>query len=231
MGAHRIVKSFDVSEYIHHSMFSGGEMTQVDTLAFETTEEVFCNGVVVGVTLTGHTLAEMKVEQTLTVSVGGVLDTAVEVDNEAVRRWTAILRAFERKAGINAVRKSVTDDLLCAKVFDNGAIEPALIGGNIGNIANPCHIGLVKGEVARKEIGRDGMGMPGVCGSLVNAFAGGGNAQFIHQAVNAFARAGKCLMDQMIQTVKPQCRIALMERQQPAFESLILLHMGRIFAM
>ncbi len=212
-------------------MFSGGEMTQVDTLAFETTEEVFCNGVVVGVTLTGHTLAEMKVEQTLTVSVGGVLDTAVEVDNEAVRRWTAILRAFERKAGINAVRKSVTDDLLCAKVFDNGAIEPALIGGNIGNIANPCHIGLVKGEVARKEIGRDGMGMPGVCGSLVNALAGGGNAQFIHQAVNAFARAGKCLMDQMIQTVKPQCRIALMERQQPAFESLILLHMGRIFAM
>ncbi len=212
-------------------MYYGGEMAQVDTLAFETTEEVFCNSVVIGVTLTGHTLAEMKVEQTLTVSVGGVLDTAVEVDNEAVRRWTAILRAFERKAGINAVRKSVTDDLLCAKVFDNGAIEPALIGGNIGNIANPCHIGLVKGEVARKEIGRDGMGMPGVCGSLVNALAGGGNAQFIHQAVNAFARAGKCLMDQMIQTVKPQCRIALMERQQPAFESLILLHMGRIFAM
>ena len=104
-------------------------MAQVDTLAFETTEEVFCNGVVVGVALTGHTLAEMKVEQTLTVSVGGVLDTAVEVDNEAVRRWTAILRAFERKAGINAVRKSVTDDLLCAKVFDNGAIEPALSVG------------------------------------------------------------------------------------------------------
>ena len=206
-------------------------MAQVDTLAFETTEEVFCNGVVVGVALTGHTLAEMKVEQTLTVSVGGVLDTAVEVDNEAVRRWTAILRAFERKAGINAVRKSVTDDLLCAKVFDNGAIEPALIGGDIGNITNPCHIGLVKGEVARKEIGRDGMGMPGVCGSLVNALAGGGNAQFIHQAVNAFARAGKFLADQMIQTVKPQCRIALMERQQPAFESLILLHMGRSFAM
>ncbi len=52
-------------------------MAQVDTLAFETTEEVFCNSVVVGVTLTGHTLAEMKVEQTLTVSVGGVLDAAV----------------------------------------------------------------------------------------------------------------------------------------------------------
>ena len=156
------------------------------------------------------------------------------MENEAGVRLTAPdshIECIERKAGINAVRKSVTDDLLCAKVFDNGAIEPALIGGDIGNIANPCHIGLVKGEVVRKEIGRDGMGMPGVCGSLVNALAGGGNAQFIHQAVNAFARAGEFLADHMIKTVKPQCRIALMERQHPAFESLILLHMGRIFAM
>ena len=234
MRAHRIVKSFDVSEYIHHSMFSGGEMAQVDTLAFETTEEVFCNGVVVGVALTGHTLAEMKVEQTLTVSVGGVLDAAVGVEDETGTRLTAPdshIEGIKCEAGINAVRKSVTDDLLCAKIFDNGAIEPALIGGDIGNIANPCHIGLVKGEVARKEIGRDGMGMPGVCGSLVNALAGGGNAQFIHQAVNAFARAGEFLADHMIKTVKPQCRIALMERQHPAFESLILLHMDRIFAM
>ena len=70
MRAHRIVKSFDVSEYVHHSMFSGGEMTQVDTLAFETTEEVFSSGVVVEVVLTGHTLAEMKVGQTLTGRIG-----------------------------------------------------------------------------------------------------------------------------------------------------------------
>ncbi len=208
-------------------------MAQVDTLAFETTEEVFCSGVVAGAVLTGHTLAEMKAGQTLTLSVGGVLDTAVGVEDEAGMRLTvpeSHIEGIESKVGINAVRKSVTDDLLCAKIFDNSAIEPALIGGDIGNITNPCHIGLVKGEVARKEIGRDGMGMPGVCGSLVNAFAGGGNAQFIRQAVNVFARAEEFLADQMIKTVKPQCW-ALMERQHPAFESLILLHMGRSLAM
>ena len=161
------------------------------------------------------------------------MDATVGVEDETGVRLTtpdSHIEGIKCEAGINAVRKSVTDDLLCAKVFDNGAIEPALIGGDIGNIANPCHIGLVKGEVARKEIGRDGMGMPGVCGSLVNAFAGGGNAQFIRQAVNVFARAEEFLADQMIKTVKPQCW-ALMERQHPAFESLILLHMGRIFAM
>ena len=64
-------------------------MAQVDTLAFETTEEVFCNSVVVGVTLTGHTLAEMKADQTLTVSVGGVLDAAVGVEDKAGVRLTA----------------------------------------------------------------------------------------------------------------------------------------------
>ena len=63
-------------------------MVQVDTLAFETTEEVFCNGVVIGVALAGHTLAEMKVEQTLTVSVGGVLDATVGVEDETGVRLT-----------------------------------------------------------------------------------------------------------------------------------------------
>ncbi len=60
-------------------------MAQVDTLAFETTEERHCRRGA----LTGHTLAEMKVEQTLIVSVGGVLDTAVGVEDEAVVRLTA----------------------------------------------------------------------------------------------------------------------------------------------
>ena len=49
----------------------------MDQLTLETAEEVFGNGVVIGVHSAGHTLAEMKVEQTLTVSVGGVLDAAV----------------------------------------------------------------------------------------------------------------------------------------------------------
>ena len=53
--------------------------------------------------------------------------------------------------------EGVADDLLCAKVFHNSAVEPALAGGDIGNIADPCGVWLVKGEAARKEIGRDGV--------------------------------------------------------------------------
>ena len=106
------------------------------------------------------------------------------------------MKSIERETGINAVRKSVTDDLLCAKVFDNGAIEPALIGGNIGNIGQPMPY-----WACQRRIGAQGM--PEVCGSLVNALAGGGNAQFIHQAVNAFARAREFLMDQIYRLSSP----------------------------
>ena len=209
-------------------------MAQMDAFAFETAEEVLGNSVVIGIASAGHTLPDTEFGKALPVSTGGILYAAIRVEDEARIGLASVdgrVESGESKVGVDMIGEGVADDLLCAKIFDNSAIEPALIGGDIGNITNPCHIGLVKGEVARKEIGRDGMGMPGVCGSLVNAFAGGGNAQLIHQAVNAFARAGEFLMDQMIQTVKPQRWIALMERQQLTFESLILLHMGRIFAM
>ncbi len=84
-------------------------MAQVDTLAFETTEEVFCNAIVVRVALTGHTLAEMKVEQTLTVSVGSVLDAAVGVEDETGTRLTAPdshIEGIKREAGINRSEKA-----------------------------------------------------------------------------------------------------------------------------
>ena len=63
----------------------------------------------------------------------------------------------ESEICVDAVGEGVADDLLCAKVFHNSAVEPALAGGDIGNIADPCGVWLVKGEAARKEIGRDGV--------------------------------------------------------------------------
>ena len=106
-------------------------MAQMDALALEAAEEVFGHGVVIGIALAGHALPDAEAGETLTVSVGGVLDAAVG--------------------------EGVADDLLCAKVFHNSAVEPALAGGDIGNIADPCGVWLVKGEAARKEIGRDGV--------------------------------------------------------------------------
>ena len=48
-------------------------MIEMDTLTFKIIEKIFSNGAVVRVALTGHTLAEMKAGQTLTVSIGIIL--------------------------------------------------------------------------------------------------------------------------------------------------------------
>ena len=74
-----------------------------------------------------------------------------------LRRRTAMQKGGEGEICVDAVGEGVADDLLCAKVFHNSAVEPALAGGDIGNIADPCGVWLVKGEAARKEIGRDGV--------------------------------------------------------------------------
>jgi hypothetical protein len=79
MGAYRIVKSLNVSENVGHSLSPRSEVTQVDALAFETTEKVFGNSVVIGIPLTRHALEELKVKQALTVIKRGVLDATVRV--------------------------------------------------------------------------------------------------------------------------------------------------------
>lgn len=60
---------------------------------------------------------------------------------------------------------------------------------------------LVKGEAVRKEIGRDGIRAFRVGRGFVGAPACGGELQFVHQTVDALARAGKLRADQVIQAV------------------------------
>ena len=118
-------------------------MAQMDALALEAAEEVFGHGVVIGIALAGHALPDAETGETLTVSVGGVLDAAVGVEDEAGQRLAAPdghAEGGESEICVDAVGEGVADDLLCAKVFHNSAVEPALAGGDIGNIADPCGV-------------------------------------------------------------------------------------------
>ena len=110
-------------------------MAQMDALALEAAEEVFGHGVVIGIALAGHALPDAEAGETLTVSVGGVLDAAVGVEDEAGQRLAAPdghAEGGESEICVDAVGEGVADDLLCAKVFHNSAVEPALAGGDIG---------------------------------------------------------------------------------------------------
>lgn len=131
-------------------------MAHMDALALEAAEEVFGNGVVIRISLAGHALLNAEVDKSLAVSVGGVLDAAVGVENEAGLRLAVLdgyAESVEGEICVDAVGESVADDLLCAKVLHNGAIEPALVGGDIGNIADPCGIGLSKEKRCARRLG------------------------------------------------------------------------------
>ena len=99
------------------------------------------------------------------------------------------------------------------------------------NIANPSLVRGVIRKVAHEQIRSNGMRMPGVRSCLVSAFAYGGNAQFIHQAVDALARTGEFFADQMVQAIQAESRILHMQRQKPAFERLIMELAHRGFAL
>ena len=201
-------------------------MAQMDAFAFETAEEVLGNSVVIGIASAGHTLPDTEFGKALPVSTGGILYAAIRVEDEARIGLASVdgrVESGESKVGVDMIGEGVADDLLCAKVFHNGAIEPAFVGRDVGDIADPGFVGSVKRKLAHEQIRSDGMRVPGIRSRLVIAFAYGGNTQFIHQTVDALARAGKFRTNQVIQAVQPQCRIALMQAQQPAFERLILL--------
>ena len=134
----------------------------MDAFTLETAEEVFCNSVVVGVALAGHALAEAKIREVLAESTSSILDAAVRVEDEAFGRAVASdshVKCGEGKVCVNAVRESVANDLFGAEVLDHGEVEPALIGGDIGNIADPGHTRQCEGEMACQEIRGNGMRM------------------------------------------------------------------------
>ena len=203
----------------------------MEAFAYEAAEEVFGNGVVIRVALAGHTLPNAKIGEALLVSTGGVLDAAIGVEDQAEVRLAATdsyLQRGKREARVNAVGEGVANDLFCAKVLHDGAVEPALVRRDVGDIANPSLVGGVKREIAREQIGSDRMRMFGVCSRSVSAFAKREDVQLVHETMDALARAGKVFADQVVQAVQAEGRILHTQRQKPAFQRLIvqLAHRG-----
>lgn len=54
----------------------------------------------------------------------------------------------------------VADQFAVEQVLDTGKIESALVGGDVGDIADPGAIGRRHGELPIQKIGRQRQGMP-----------------------------------------------------------------------
>ncbi len=125
----------------------------MDAFAFEAAEEVFSNSIVIGIALTGHALADTEIRQTQAISVSGILDAAVRVEDKAGRRMASAngsIQSGEGEMSVDAIREGIADDLLCTQILDSSEIKPAFVGRDVGDIANPGLVWGVKRELAHE---------------------------------------------------------------------------------
>lgn len=155
MWADRVIEGLQVGEYIGLCTGPGGILFEMDQLALETAEEIFCHGVVVGIALAGHALPNSIGLKALPEGPRGVLDALVTVKNEPLGRFTATdcqMEGFQRQGCVDALRKGIAHHFSGAQVLNDGQIEPALCGGNVGNIAHPGLIWLVERELSLQKV-------------------------------------------------------------------------------
>lgn len=176
MRPNRIVKGLNVSKNIGLSRNSGVISLVVNQLALETGEEVFGDSVVVGIALSRHALSDTQVREALAVSLSSVLDTPIAMEDETgvgplpVHRH---VQGGQRKVGVDAMGECVANNFAGAQILDDGEIQPALGGWNVGNIAHPSLIWLDKGKATHQQIWGGGVAVVGVGGGLVCPFADG----------------------------------------------------------
>ena len=82
MRAEGIVEGFQIEEDVVAGGSSGRIQFQMDEFTLQTAEEIFSNGVIIGIASTGHALADTMGRQAVTKGFGGILHAAVTVEDE-----------------------------------------------------------------------------------------------------------------------------------------------------
>ena len=83
-----IIEYFDVVEDLGASLVPGGEFPPIDQIQLEGTPEALHDGIVVAVAATAHGGDQIRVGEGLTEVSGGVLDTAIRMEEQVPRRST-----------------------------------------------------------------------------------------------------------------------------------------------
>lgn len=193
-------------------------MCQVNQFAFQAAKEVFGNSVIVRIATPRHALANAMLKQFIAEGRRSILDASVAVKDQACGRTFATDSHTERgkrKVRINAIRESVSDNLLGTQIFDNGKVQPTFIGWDVGDISNPGLAGLRGVEMPHEKIRRDRATVVGIRGDTVSALPGGMNVEALHQAMNAPSSADDALLTKKVkQAVETHGRVLLVQPHQ-----------------
>ena len=79
------------------------------------------------------------------------------------------MEGFRRQGCAGALRTGIAHNFSGAQVFNDERIEPALSGGNVGNIAHPGLICLVERELSLQKVRCRRVTVPGVGGDFAGS--------------------------------------------------------------
>ena len=205
MWADRVIEGLRVGKYIGLCTGPDGILFEMDRLALETAEEIFCHGVVAGIALAGHALPNSIGLKALPEGPRGVLDAPVTVKNEPLGRFTATdcqMEGFQRQGCVDALRKGIAHHFSGAQVLNDGQIEPALCGGNVGNIAHPGLIWLVERELSLQKVRCRRVTVSGVGGDFAGPASHRDDPGKPQLSVNPLAGTSKFRLEQVAETAQ-----------------------------
>lgn len=169
-------------------------MLEVDQLAFETAEEIFCHGVVVGIVLAGHALPDSIEDSRRSRKATAAYWTSRSLCKMSplggLQRHTAMSR--DSKGGsVNAVAKGIVYNFSGTQVLNDGQVEPAFPSENVGDIARLCLIWTFKEEISVEQIGSSGVPVSGVGYGFVSPASHRGNPRNPHLTVDPLAETAE----------------------------------------
>lgn len=153
-----IIVSLDVGEQVAPGLVPGRPSSLVDELDLMCMEEALHRGIIVTTAGSAHGGRRLHVSELLAIGLGCVLAAAIRVADETSPRSLPLgghHQSRRRQFGPHVLAYGPADDLASGEIEDGGQVEPALAGGQIGDIGEPDRVGHRSRELLFEEVGRN----------------------------------------------------------------------------
>lgn len=185
MSSNFVVKNFNVLKDACFSLLFCKKTLLINQFSFQGAKERFCDGVVVTVAFTAHTLDKLKFVQQFFETRTCILSASIRMKDAAWFRLSTANGLF--KCIYNQLLGQMTAhrpayDFARETVQNHGKIEPTFTCPDIGNVAKPNFIGSLCREVLTDKIWSHWQLMPRIGGHFESAPRFRADAILLHQA-------------------------------------------------
>ena len=163
MSTGQVIESFDVVEDGSSGFGSRREAPLADELGLKRAEEALGDRVVPTIAYAAYAGHNAGFSESVRVLPARVLATAVRVMHQASRRLACLDSHVQCRDADLAVKRfahAPTNHFSREQVNENSKIEPAFVGPDVRDVANPDLVRLGDIELPVKVIGRDRKTMP-----------------------------------------------------------------------